>query len=333
MSFFSASQCTSIPVNVPMCDAWGYFGVGTSVSTIDQSGIASFTKTSAGKHQIQFQNPSRFSSGAYVVVCTPEFRNDSGYGPNYGPIRHTIFPTSLGHTGTNPTDSSSNVRFNTYTYQGFNAGGGTAQIADHASTSNSSTRVCFAAFSFSRDNIRYSSALNPQNYWTVPGASGYGVTGSFYNSHLVNAFSKRTAIAYGTVVIPGFSGSSNTTITSAYIDRSFNVLGVSAGGISVFDIVFKKPLNSSDYCVILSGEYETNQTSLLPTIPSTNEVSELIVRAGSSGQFKTKQGFRIESLKQLSTNNSWTNQNIISRSGLTERIHFMVFGGATYGQP
>lgn len=329
MSFNSASSYTSLPVQVPMCDAWGYLSVGSSVSSISNSQLSGIVRDAAGRYRVNFANPSRFPSSAYVAITTPEFRTDSDYGTNYGPVRVAIPTNNSGATGINSANASS-ATVNTYTYVGFHVNGGTAQIADHAANT---TRVGFAAFSFSRDNTLYNSSLTATNFSTVPGACGYGVTGATYNSHLTNMSSERTASAYGTIVIPGYSGGGTATPVGAYVEHSLNVLGVSAGGNSVFDITFNKPMNNTNYCVILSGEYETAQTSLTDTFPSTNEVSELIVRAGSNGQFKTINGFRIESLKQSSTNNGWTNQSVVARQGLTERIHFMVFGGVTYGQP
>lgn len=173
------------------------------------------------------------------------------------------------------------------------------------------------------------------DYSTVPGASGFGVTGATYNSHLTNLLSKRTATAYGTLVIPPARGTG--TPVSAYIENSFNIQGVSAGGLGVFDVTFVKPMNSTDYCVILSGEYESNFLGVVATDLSTaTEFSDLLVRAGAGNQFKTTSRFRIESRKQTAasgSDNSWAPRGNVFRNGRTERIHFMVFGGGTYGQP
>jgi hypothetical protein len=164
----------------------------------------------------------------------------------------------------------------------------------------------------------------------VPGAKGFGVTGATYTSASANLLSKRTATAYGTIVIPPNKSSSGSSTVSAYIENGFNVKGVSAGANSLFDISFVKPMNNINYCTILCGEYESNQQNLTF---GTNEATLLLIRAGTGNKYKTVNGFRVEALKQSTTNNSWTQQAVAFQSGLTERIHFMVFGGATYGQP
>ena len=164
----------------------------------------------------------------------------------------------------------------------------------------------------------------------VPGASGFGVTGATYTSAITNLLSKRTATAYGTIVIPPNKSNSGSSTVSAYIENGFNVKGVSAGANSLFDVSFVKPMNNTNYCTILCGEYETDQENLSF---GTNEATLLHIRAGTGNKYKTVNGFRVEALKQSATDNSWTQQAVAFQSGLTERIHFMVFGGATYGQP
>lgn len=162
----------------------------------------------------------------------------------------------------------------------------------------------------------------------VPGAKGFGVTGATYSSAVTSLLSKRTATAYGTIVIPPNKGNSAPVV--AYIENGFNVKGVSAGANSLFDVSFVKPMNNANYCTILCGEYESNQQNLSF---GTNEATMLLVRAGLGSKYKTVNGFRVESRKQSTTDNSWYQSSIAYQSGLTERIHFMVFGGATYGQP
>ena len=160
----------------------------------------------------------------------------------------------------------------------------------------------------------------------VPGANGFGVTGATYSSVSANLLSKRTATAYGTIVIPPNKGNSSTV--SAYIENGFNVKGVSAGANSLFDISFVKPMNNTNYCTILSGEYESTDIAAL-----TEEFTLLLVRAGAGNKYKTTRGFRVEALRQNTTDNSWTQQSVRYQRGFTERIHFIVFGGGTYGQP
>jgi hypothetical protein len=162
----------------------------------------------------------------------------------------------------------------------------------------------------------------------VPGARGFGTVGNTYSSSLFNKADKRKAVAYGTIVIPPNKGNSSTV--SAYIENGFNVKGVSAGANSLFDVSFVTPMTSNTYCTILTGEYESNtETNLTAATP---EFSLLLIRAGLNNKYKTTSGFRVESLKQNPADNSWTQQGVIYQSGLTERIHFMVFGEMLQGQ-
>lgn len=323
MSHYSSSSYTSIPVSLPMCDAWGYLGVTAPATptVIDNSNVADFKKIANGRFGVTFSASSRFSSGAYVVVSTPECCDDTNYPLACCRIADIAGSTALGR--------SAGFEFNTFNYS-TSLAGGTANFGD---PSTDTLRVGFAAFSFSQDNRAFS--VTGTTYATVPGASGFGVTGATYNSQLTNLLSKRTATAYGTVVIPPARG--NSTPVAAYVENFYNVSGVSAGANSVFDITFTKPLNNTNYCVILSGENESTQdTVVTSSIGSSNEFSHLIVRAGQNNKFKTRSGFRIESRKQTAagaSNNQWTLQSVAYQNGRTERIHFMVFGGATYGQP
>lgn len=162
----------------------------------------------------------------------------------------------------------------------------------------------------------------------VPGASGFGVTGATYNSHMMCALSKNSATAYGTIVIPKSRGSS--TPVSAYIEGGYNIsVGVSAGGNSVFDVTFVKPMNNTNYCVILTAENEPTAVSAASDFANIEEYSMLLIARDQ----KTVNGFRVLSLKQDPSDKKWKQQSIQYQKGLTERIHFMVFGGATYGQP
>jgi hypothetical protein len=160
----------------------------------------------------------------------------------------------------------------------------------------------------------------------VPGASGFGVTGSTYSSAIPNMLSKRTATAYGTIVIPANKG--NSSPVSAYIENGFNVKSVSAGGNSRYDVSFVRPMTNNTYCVILSGEYESTDYTA-----GVDEFALLSVRAGTGNKYKTTNGFRVEELRQYTVDNSWIEQSVRYQKGFTQRIHFMVFGGATYGQP
>ena len=166
----------------------------------------------------------------------------------------------------------------------------------------------------------------------VPGASGFGITGATYSSVSLNTNSSRSATAYGTIVIPPIGSTGSPVI--AYIENSMNVSGVSAGGsgnTGEYDVLFSKPMNDANYCVLLSPENEATIVAS-PDYASMEEFSMLVVNRN----WKTIDGFRAASLKQRyisSSDNKFAPSRIQATRGLTERIHFVVFGGATYGQP
>jgi len=159
----------------------------------------------------------------------------------------------------------------------------------------------------------------------VPGSGGYGADGNTYASTPYKNFDKRRAVAYGTIVIPANKG--NSSLVSAYIENGFNIKGVSAGGNSLYDLSFVQPMANDSYCVILSGEYESTDYTALG-----EEFSLLSVRAGTGNKYKTANGFRVEELRQNPADNSWTQQSTRYQKGLTQRIHFMVFGEFIQGQ-
>ena len=159
----------------------------------------------------------------------------------------------------------------------------------------------------------------------VPGAGGLGVDGNTYASTPYKNFDKRRAVAYGTIVIPGNYGTSSPP--SAYIENGFNIKSVSAGGNSRYDLSFVQPLANDSYCVVLSGEYES-----VDTTASTEEFALLSVRAGAGNKYKTVSGFRVEELRQNTADNSWVEQSVRYQRGYTQRIHFMVFGEFVQGQ-
>lgn len=484
-AFSSISSYTSVPANVPCCDAWGNFTVGSAanVSLLDGYGISGVSRTGTGVFGISFSNPERFGGGAYVVLATPEFSIDSGYGPLSVGVPN-------GNTG---AGLSAGVKITTFTYaEGFHPGGGTASINDPAT---GVYRINLAAFALATESdlrvpavanyIRNSESVNqstwnknasgtglpPQilstteispigtptaakvtvnavnasstsNYslldqsisptgwtkdkpWTwsfwakgivggekiiargaagsgyqlitlttewkrysfteisantapnlqlgtrgtygsdvsatfcvwgfqhepgsiltdyvpttstapvlgnqdarkrlVPGAGGFGADGNTYASTPHKNYDKRRAVAYGTIVIPPSKG--NSSQVTAYIENGFNIKGVSAGVNSLFDLTFVQPMANNNYCVVLCGEYESNDYTA-----ATTEFSLLCIRAGTGNKFKTPQSFRVESRRQNTADNSWTQQSVRYQSGLTERIHFMVFGEFTQGQ-
>lgn len=161
----------------------------------------------------------------------------------------------------------------------------------------------------------------------VPGASGYGITGATYSSSITALNSTRTPTAYGTIVVPARRGSTTDSSVAAYIEGGYNVSGVSAGDFSVFDVSFSKPLNTANYCVILSRETEPEFAD-----PDHAQTYEYAIAAIDRSN-KTANGFRAFTLKQSVTTNGMVKSGVSHSSGLNERIHFMVFGGGTYGQP
>ena len=301
----SVAQISSSTTAVPTCDAWVNMQYSTSFAPILNDGfnILGTHRVSAGLYGISFSNPEQLNNGIYVAICTPEYCVDTVYGP------HTIVST-----GKTAAGLSGGIRVATFGYNsGFHAGGGTASLAD--SSSELGIRSNVAVFALSTNSL-------------VPGSGGFGLAGSTYSSALVNKTDKRKAVAYGTIVIP--PNTSNNSIVTAYIENGFNVKGVSAGANSVFDVSFVNQLAANTYCTILTGEYESTTVKNLAS--GTPEFSLLLVRAGVNNKYKTTLGFRIESLKQDTTNNSWTKQSTIYQSGLTERIHFMVFGEVMRGE-
>lgn len=160
----------------------------------------------------------------------------------------------------------------------------------------------------------------------VPGGVGFGVTGATHHSHMPAMLSTRSVTAYGTIVIPGIKGT--TSNPCAYIENGYNVLhGVSAGANSEFDVSFVKPMNTANYCVILSGEVTPPADS--PDYADLDEFSILMV----DRRKKDTTGFRAVSLQQYSVDNKWYRSSTWYQKGYTRKIHFLVFGGGTYGQP
>lgn len=323
MSYMSASSFSSFATPLPSCDAWATIGIGTATNgvpfLIDNSGVQACSRLGVGRHGLTFSNPQRFGGGYYSLAITPEFINDSVYGA----VEQQGTDFGIDALGTLVHGRSAGFSFVTMKYVG-------AKGWISSDFTKDSIRINIAAFSFSTDGRTgaASGGVTGGTYAYVPGASGYGVSGATYSSAIPSLYSKRTAVAYGTIVVPPNKGSGGQIC--AYVENEYNVKGVSAGGNSLFDVEFVQPLKNANYCVILQGEYESNAASVSPTA-NTQEFSILGVRAGTSNRFKTANGFRVESLRFNGT--SWTPQSYFSDNALTERIHFMVFGGGTYGQP
>jgi hypothetical protein len=163
----------------------------------------------------------------------------------------------------------------------------------------------------------------------VPGASGFGVTGATYNSHLPNLLSKRSAVAYGTIVAcPAASNATNPIVS---LEGSYNIKTVTAQSNAEYIVEFLNPLKDSNYCVIVCGEQEPINSN-----PDWSEVGEyplFHVLRGTNSSRKSANQFSIVKLHQNSADNSWGRRSERYQRGFRDRIHFMVFGGGTYGQP
>lgn len=177
----------------------------------------------------------------------------------------------------------------------------------------------------------------------VPVNSGFGLTGATYSSHMPNLLSKKSATAYGTIVIcPSLYTTGGPDDPSfAYLENEYNVESVTVfpgmGNGTEYEIKFAEPMENSNYCVILSSENEPEAVSAGATDWSvTEEFGMNVVNCGSIyRELKTVDGFRVLSFRQESSSGRFTYGGLINqvRKGLRNKIHFMVFGGGTYGQP
>jgi hypothetical protein len=270
-----------------------------------------FTRTAAGVFRAGFSHPTRFLSGEYVSVFTPEVKADSGY--------FAISCNSNGTTAAGISASQGGIRSWVFQTPVTNSGH-TASIADPPA---GQMFINMAVFCFSTDSQLYSPA--GATYSFVPGQAGYGVTGATYNTHHFNSLSRRQATAYGTIVIP--PRPSNASPMDCYVENSYNVNRVTNNG-PVYDVEFLKPLANNSYAVILSSEMEDIEVGNRVANPV--EFSLNIVRRGSIDQHKTNSKFRIEQYRQDS-GSQWGLSFVPTQLGKTHRIHFIVFGGGTYG--
>ena len=172
----------------------------------------------------------------------------------------------------------------------------------------------------------------------VPGARGFGVSGPTYSTAIPNIVYNRTATAYGTIVIPGNKGWTSGNRPVAYLENAFNTKGVSlgynaglsAGGTASYSLLFTTPMKDANYCVILSSEKETaieNEETSSQDAPEWEWCIPYV-----RGQ-KTVNGFKVEVARPASSGVSvpWRTEPTMYQNGRTERIHYMVFGGKTYG--
>jgi hypothetical protein len=210
----SVSSFTSVPVNVPGCDAWGSFTVGSpgNVTLLDGYGISGVTRASTGIFGISFSNPERFGGGAYVVLATPEFAVDTGYGPIA--VRS---PGGFGVGGASAAGLSGGIQVLTYTYpEGFHTGGGTASVND---PQTGAVRVNLAAFSFATESdlrvpavgnyIRGSEDLNNSSWALLFG--GIGSAPIINNTNSTSPIGTLTAASI-TVNAVNISSSSNYSL-------------------------------------------------------------------------------------------------------------------------
>lgn len=160
-------------------------------------------------------------------------------------------------------------------------------------------------------------------------------SGLSYSSSLPNYQTKRTAVAYGTIVIPPRYGHGEQKF-SCYLENYYNISGVSGTSGSVFDLYFGNDrglcaMNNTDYCVIAHTEKEniTEGTETASTNINKNEFCLVQVRSGLNSQYKTVNNFRIETLRQSPTTPLLgLCGGYFSNNSKKEKIHFMVFGGS-----
>lgn len=313
MTTNTASNLNSFATSLPTCDAWVHAQLnGTSVTVGGSAGI-DFTRTAAGVFRAAFSHPTRFLSGEYVSVFTPEVKADSGY--------FAISCNSNGTTAAGISASQGGIRSWIFQTPVTNSG----HTASNVDPPTGQMFINMAVFCFSTDSQLYSPT--GATYSFVPGQIGYGVTGATYNTHHFNSLSRRQATAYGTIVIP--PRRSNLSPINCYVENSYNVKQVTVPGIGpVYDVEFLKPLANNSYAVILSSEMEDIEVG--SGVANPIEFSLDIVRRGSSDQHKTNSKFRIEQYRQ-DASNQWYASFVPTHLGKTHRIHFIVFGGRTYG--
>lgn len=326
INYSSTGIFGSSTTNVPTCDAWGNIKIGTATQLTGLcagSGVSSLLRLSTGFHGITFSNPERFGGGAFVTLYTPEI-------VLYGTSSRVFVvgcDRDMGVFGATGSGKSAGVKISILDIDG-------SGPVNQTDRTYGECYINFASFCLSSEKVLGNPAGG--TYSIVPGACGFGVTGATYNSHIPSLLSKRTATAYGTIVIPPCTG--NTMAFGAYMENAFGVnAGISSGKIGEFDISFIKSSLDKDYCVILSGEYEPVATaSIAVDATHLKEYSLLAI----DRRYKDTTGFRVVSIKEENDgtpSTKWIPNAYSYTNGLTERINFMVFGsvasGVTYGQP
>jgi len=166
-----------------------------------------------------------------------------------------------------------------------------------------------------------------------PGIQGFGASGATFNSSLNQQITKRQATAWGTIVIPGISGSN--IIPPAYLEAAYGVNNLVVGTTAGYDVYFTNEMGNTGYCVVASLEqenvYETESTTrgAATSIPPSDEFAMLVLNsnAGQTDTQRTKQNFTLRCFRQNSSDYFFSERNIHCNRGRTQRIHFMVFGG------
>lgn len=176
-----------------------------------------------------------------------------------------------------------------------------------------------------------------------PDSTGYaGTTGATFSSHIApfSVDPKLRATAWGTIVIPGVSGDSSSSVYTYLEDRSSRVVGVSAGK-GVFTVLLDPPMGTTSYCVVACAEQEqyygsetTAAAGSLGSIPPKEEFPILMIQNNDVNvpdDSRTKTSFTIKSLRQTTNYGSFleSNDKYMTTAGLNTRIHFLVFGGLT----
>lgn len=174
---------------------------------------------------------------------------------------------------------------------------------------------------------------------TAPYGTTFSRVGVTYSSEY-GANTSRQATAWGTIVIPPVR--SNNSNPAPYLENHYGVDRViddrpGGGSNSAFRVYFSEPMHTDGYCVLLSNETETINSSDNPNtaspIPTTDEFTMLMVQNDSTitNQQKTKTSFSVRALKQTPTGDASFGQRAsFYQSGKTQRIHFVVFGGRIY---
>jgi len=374
----SNSQITSQTQDSPTCDAWAVVSFENVLGTVNPkiainegAGIETPQRISLGAsnkvgYRLSFSDPARFSSGAYVVLTTPQVTDDGQLA--YWNISHGYTGESWSGTpaygpGLNDLKSGFVLFGVTLSWDGYglqDTGNDPSPLfAASVCEGKPNYQANVAVFSLSTDSDR--GVTTGKLSVATEGGFGKNTDNQTSVSQNLGFFDekKRVASAYGTVVIPPRKGA---TSVIAYMEDAFNthktgdgyLNGISAGGVCSIDVAFTEPLDNSNYCVILSREtmgypYAGDYGSVPTTQPNHNGMFRNMRIPYIRGT-KTREGFRIEvaapdlfydpnatenngtpyssadAYKKLRRITYGVTSDFYS-SGYGEKIHFMVFGG------